>query len=181
MCSRQPRLRPHCELFHLLASEACFCLFRSSFVAPTSRGNVTISSASMEAPPIINPNWLATETDQKVAVAAYKRIRAAFDSDAMQSVRTGPEYFPELKHQTEADILNLIRNTVMTIYHAACTCKMGLRNDTMAVVDHKAQVNGVHGLRVSSLGRVSSTNSLTDMLAEKIAADIITAADTESQ
>ncbi|KAJ5310875.1 uncharacterized protein N7443_003336, partial [Penicillium atrosanguineum] len=120
----------------------------ASLVASTSRGNVTISSSNTEDLPIINPNWLATETDQKVAVAAYKRIRAAFHSDAMQSVLIGPEYFPGLKYQTDADILKLIRNTVMTIYHAACTCKMGLRNDTMAVVDHKAMVYGVHSLRV---------------------------------
>jgi choline dehydrogenase len=120
----------------------------ASLVAPTSRGNVTISSSDMQDPPIINPNWLATETDQKVAVAAYKRIRAAFYSKAMESVLTGPEYFPGVKYQTDANILNVIRNTVMTIYHAACTCKMGHRNDTMAVVDHKARVYGVHGLRV---------------------------------
>ena len=66
----------------------------------------------------------------------------------MQSILIGPEYFPGLKYQTDADILKVIRNTVMTIYHAACTCKMGLRNDTMAVVDHKARVYGVQGLRV---------------------------------
>lgn len=117
-------------------------------VAPTSRGNVTISSADMAKPPIINPNWLATETDQKVAVAAYRRVREAFQSTAMGQVLAGPEYFPGLVHQSDTEILDIIKNTVMTIYHASCTCKMGARGDSMAVVDQKARVFGVHGLRV---------------------------------
>lgn len=33
-------------------------------------------------------------------------------------------------------------------WHAACTCKLGMANDTMAVVDSKARVFGVQKLRV---------------------------------
>lgn len=117
-------------------------------VAPTSRGNVTISSADMADPPIINPNWLDTKTDQKLAVAAYKRIRELFLSEAMRGVLAGPEYFPGLRYESDEEILGVIKKTVMTIYHASCTCKMGVRSDRMAVVDHKARVFGVHGLRV---------------------------------
>jgi len=120
----------------------------ASMVSPTSRGNVTICSADTVDLPVVNPNWLATDTDQKVAVAAYKRIRAAFQSNAMAPVILGPEYFPGPSVQTDAEILETIRNTVMTIYHTACTCKMGLANDSMAVVDNHARVFGVQGLRV---------------------------------
>lgn len=102
----------------------------------------------MADPPIINPNWLDTETDQKVAVATYKRIREAFQSEAMVSVLSGPEYFPGLRIESDEEILSVIRRTLMTIYHASCTCKMGVRTDRMAVVDHKARVFGVNGLRV---------------------------------
>lgn len=66
----------------------------------------------------------------------------------MASVLTGPEYFPGIEIQTDEEILEVIRNTMMTIYHAACTCKMGTSNDSMAVVDNKARVFGVRGLRV---------------------------------
>lgn len=102
----------------------------------------------MEDPPVINPNWLDSETDQKVAVAAYKRIRDAFRSKAMASLLTGPEYFPGMEVESDAEILDVIKKTLMTIYHASCTCKMGVRNDSMAVVDHKTRVFGVHALRV---------------------------------
>lgn len=119
-----------------------------SLVAPTSRGNVSIRSADMADAPVINPNWLGSETDQRVAIAAYKRIRATFQSKAMTPVIIGPEYFPGAKVQTDEEILSIIKKTVMTIYHAACTCKMGVQNDTMAVVDNRARVFGVTGLRV---------------------------------
>lgn len=91
---------------------------------------------------------MSTETDQQLAVAAYKRIRAAFHSEAMAPIVVGDEYFPGMEHATDEQILDVIRNTVMTIYHAACTCKMGLREDSMAVLDSKARVYGVEGLRV---------------------------------
>ncbi|CAL5867166.1 uncharacterized protein PFLUO_LOCUS1378 [Penicillium psychrofluorescens] len=149
----------------------------ASMVSPTSRGNVTIRSADTADLPVINPNWLATDTDQKVAVAAYKRIRAAFQSNAMAPVIIGLEYFPGPSVQTDADILEIIRNTVMTIYHAACTCKMGLANDSMAVVDSHARVFGVQGLRVVDASAFpilppGHPQSTVYMLAEKIAADI---------
>jgi choline dehydrogenase len=50
--------------------------------------------------------------------------------------------------QTDAEILEAIRKSVMTIFHAACTCKMGSSDDPMAVVDNKARVFGVSRLRM---------------------------------
>ena len=120
----------------------------ASVLATTSRGNVTIASADMEDPPVINMNWLSTETDQQLAIAAYRRIRDIFHTKAMASILVGEEYFPGKNHSTNAEILNIIQNTVMTIYHAACTCKMGTLDDSMAVLDSHGNVFGVYGLRV---------------------------------
>lgn len=102
----------------------------------------------MADPPTINPNWLETETDQKVAIEAYKRARGVFRALSMAPVIIGQEYFPGSGYQTDTEILSLVKNTVMTIYHAACTCKMGVLGDTMAVLDSRARVFGVTGLRV---------------------------------
>ncbi|KAJ5698802.1 Dehydrogenase patE [Penicillium macrosclerotiorum] len=152
----------------------------ASIVAPTSRGNVTIQSAHMADPPVINPNWLNTETDQKVAVAAYRRIRDTFSTQAMEPILIGPEYFPGVGYQTDEEILNVIKNTMMTIYHASCTCKMGTRGDRMAVVDNRARLFGVTGLRVVDASAFpllppGHPQSVVYMLAEKIAADILDA------
>lgn len=167
----------------------------ASILTPTSRGNVTIESDDTEDLPVINLNWLATESDQQLAIAAYKRIRSMFHSGAMAPIVIGDEYFPGKNYSTDAEILDVIRNTVMTIYHAACTCKMGVRIDSMAVIDSRARVYGVERLRVvdaSSFpilppGHPQSTVcecqyygyleniilTKIDMLAEKIASDII--------
>ena len=66
----------------------------TAIVAPLSRGNVSISSSDMADQPLINPNWLTHPTDQQVAVAAYKRARAAFATPVMQEIIIGPEDFP---------------------------------------------------------------------------------------
>ncbi|KAJ5547373.1 Dehydrogenase patE [Penicillium frequentans] len=149
----------------------------ATLVAPTSRGNVTIRSADMTEPPIINPNWLETETDQRVAIASYRRIREIFNTAVMKRVLTGTELFPGLQVETDEEILKIIKQSVMTIYHAACTCKMGVQNDTMTVVDNHARVFGVSGLRVVDASAFpflppGHPQSTVYMLAEKIAADI---------
>ena len=115
--------------------------------APFSRGTVNISSADMADPPLIDPNWLSHPTDQAVAVAGYKRAREVFSN--MKEILIGTEYFPgSLNGTTDTQILDIVRQSFGTVFHASCTCAMGMPNDTMAVVDSKARVYGVNGLRV---------------------------------
>lgn len=78
----------------------------------------------------------------------FKRMRQAFQSEAMSPVVIGKEYYPGEEVQSDADILEFIKNNVMTLWHPACTCKMGISDDEMAVVDSQARVYGVQGLRV---------------------------------
>ncbi|CRK43842.1 hypothetical protein BN1723_019315, partial [Verticillium longisporum] len=92
----------------------------------------------------------------------------------------GGEYFPGAAVQTDAQILNTIRETVMTVWHAACTCRMGKRDDPMAVVDSDAKVIGVQGLRVVDASSFAllppgHPQSTVYVLAEKIAAEILEA------
>lgn len=121
----------------------------AALVAPLSRGTVSISSADMADPPIIDPQWLSNPVDQAVAVAAYKRIQQALSSSAMEAVVIESPYWPSSnKTQTDPQILETIKGLTMTVWHASCTNKMGMVNDTMAVVDSKARVIGVQNLRV---------------------------------
>ncbi|KAI0966401.1 hypothetical protein F4678DRAFT_484247 [Xylaria arbuscula] len=123
----------------------------AALVAPQSRGSVTIASADAADLPVINPNWLTHPADANVAVAAYKRVRAAMKSHSMSGALTQPldEVYPgEKVVQTDAEILASVRENMMTVYHAAVTCRMGKREDPTAVVDTHARVIGVEGLRV---------------------------------
>ena len=156
-----------------------YATIMGALVAPLSRGTVTLRSSDTKDLPLINPNWLTHLADVDVAIAIYKRLRAAFATDAMSEILLGgEEYFPGPGVQTDEEILGVIRKTVMTVWHAACTCRMGKREDPMAVVDKDARVIGVEGLRVVDASSFAllppgHPQSTVYMLAEKISAGIL--------
>lgn len=134
----------------------------------------------MTSPPIINPNWLSSTTDQELAIQGFKRAREIWQvlEEAGLTVDGGKEYFPGNNVTEDRDILDFIQRSAMTIYHAAGTCKMGKADDRMAVVDSRAQVYGTKGLRVVDASSFpflppGHPQSVIYALAEKIAADIL--------
>ncbi|KAM7188938.1 putative GMC oxidoreductase [Naviculisporaceae sp. PSN 640] len=149
--------------------------------APLSRGNISITSASTADLPVINPGWLTDPADQEQALAAYKRSRQVFASSGLAPIVAGPEAFPGPEVQTDEQLLQAIKNSLMTLWHPACTCKMGRESDPMAVVDSRARVFGVSGVRVVDASAFpilppGHPQSTVYMLAEKIADDILSAA-----
>jgi choline dehydrogenase len=120
----------------------------AALVAPVSRGSVTISSTDTTVAPIIDPGFLTSPADQDVALAAFKRARDFFAAKALQPVLIGGEYYPGPGVATDAQILEWIRNNLMTVWHASCTCAMGKSSNPLAVVDNHARVIGVSNLRV---------------------------------
>ncbi|EAU36858.1 predicted protein [Aspergillus terreus NIH2624] len=116
----------------------------SALLTTSAQGNLTIQSADIADPPIISPNWLLDQGDQEQAIAALQRIREiAFNSTIVEE-----EYLPGPNVTTRAEILDWLKNNMSLIYHATSSCKMGASNDTTAVVDSRARVRGVTGLRV---------------------------------
>ncbi|KAK7628890.1 choline dehydrogenase [Phyllosticta paracitricarpa] len=149
-----------------------------AIVAPTSRGNVTLASADTKDLPLVNPNWLTTQSDRELAVAMYRRMREIWNTPVMQQVVKGPEYFPGPQVDTDEEILETIKESLTTVWHASCTCKMSKQGDPMGVIDNKARVFGVQGLRVVDASSFPSLppghpQSTVYMLAEKIAAEIL--------
>ncbi|OMP84889.1 Choline dehydrogenase [Diplodia seriata] len=120
-----------------------------ALVAPTSRGNVTLASASAGDAPFINPNWLTTASDVELAVAMYRRMREMWATSAMQTVVVGDECYPGTDAvATDEEIHAHIKKSLKTVWHAACTCKVGREDDEGAVLDARVRVYGVKGLRV---------------------------------
>ena len=171
---------PEIELLPIAAATApvtdfdMYASFTVAVVAPLSRGSMTISSADTRDKPVISPNFLQSRTDQQVAIAGFRRARQLA---AATGITVGPEHYPGPHVQTDAQILKVLRESTGPIHHGSATCKMGKASDRMAVVNNKAQVFGVTGLRVVDVSAFPFTppghpQASVYMLAEKIAAGI---------
>ena len=143
---------------------------------PSSRGTVRIQSTDPLLPPAISANYLATQHDRDVMVAATRLTRELMASAPMKAFIT-EEYKPGQRMQTEADMLEFVRNEGVTIFHPVGTCSMG--PGPMDVVDERLRVYGTAGLRVVDASIMpllvsGNTNAAAIMIGEK-AADMIRA------
>ena len=90
-------------------------------LATTSRGNVTINSTDTNDNPLVSPNWLLTKADQELAIQGFKRAREIAN---MTGITIGPETSPGTQTQTNAQILEYIKQNLAPIHHASGTCKL---------------------------------------------------------
>jgi choline dehydrogenase len=114
-----------------------------------SRGSISIRSASMLTQPLININFLTDGRDQDIAIATLRRVREIFAHPSLAPVVVqDSEIMPGKQVQTDEDLLRYIKASGRTISHASGTCKMGKKDDKMAVVDSEGRVYGTKRLRV---------------------------------
>ncbi|MEZ5534804.1 MAG: choline dehydrogenase [Thiolinea sp.] len=158
-----------------------FSAFTSSVctLRPYSRGSVSIHSPDPLQYPLIQPNYLSDARDRQTAVDSIKVARRIAAAPAL-AAHILDEYVPGRQFSTDEELLQAARQFSQTIYHPACTCKMG--RDAMAVVDEQLRVHGISGLRVidaSVMPEIVSgnTNAPVIMIAEKGAAMILAQAD----
>jgi choline dehydrogenase len=84
-------------------------------------------------------------------MVAFKRGRQSGTTPEIKPALIRTEYWPGYDLVLDDDdvaIRNYVIQQVMPILEATATCAMGLANDTKAVVDSRAKVIGVNGLRV---------------------------------
>lgn len=148
-----------------------------ALITPLSRGNITISSADTVDPPVINPNWLSHPHDIEILLAGFKRAREIIRPH-LNDILIGDESWPGVNITTDEQMVRMIHETVAPIYHPSSTCSMGKEGDEMAVIDKRARVFGVRGLRVvdaSSMPFLPPGHPMSTVyaLAEKIAAEIL--------
>lgn len=138
---------------------------------PTSRGHVRIKTTDPHDAPAIQPNYLDTEADMRVAIDSLKLTRRLAAAPALAKYKP-VEYLPGPDIQTEEDMRVAAGRIGATIFHPVATAKMGVDSDPMAVLDGRLKVRGVDGLRVidaSAMPLIPSGNtaSPTLMIAEK--------------
>ena len=143
-----------------------------------STGSVHIKSADPAEPPAIRFNFLSTEHDRAGIVTVLRKGRELMATSPLKEV-TGEEIAPGAHLQTDAELLEWVRNNAETTYHPVGTCKMG--SDPRAVVDSELRVQGLTGLRIADASIMptltsGNTNAPTIMIGEKCAAMMLAAA-----
>ncbi|KAK3173823.1 hypothetical protein OEA41_007155 [Lepraria neglecta] len=124
--SQFPSDWPELELLPLAATTATvpdtdnYASVSIAVLTTTSRGNVTINSTDTNDNPLVSPNWLLTITDQELAVQGFKRARQIANATG---ITIGPEFSPGPETQTDAQILEYIKQNLVPIHHASATCK----------------------------------------------------------
>jgi len=138
---------------------------------PTSRGFVRIKGPDPRLAPAIQPNYLSTPEDHRVAIDSLRLGRRIARGAALQRYR--PEEFVPGPHlETDAELLGAAGDVGTTIFHPVGTCRMGRADDRLAVVDPRLRVRGLEGLRVVDASvmptiTAGNTNSPAIMIAER--------------
>jgi choline dehydrogenase-like flavoprotein len=138
---------------------------------PTSRGSVRIKSPDPRAAPAIRPNYLASDTDRRIAADSLRLTRRISQQQALAKYEP-QEFLPGPSFRSDEDLVRAAGDIGTTIFHPVGTCRMGPDSDALAVVDARLRVRGLTGVRVvdaSIMPTITSgnTNSPTLMIAER--------------
>jgi choline dehydrogenase len=141
-----------------------------------SRGWLRLKSPEPRDYPSIQFNYMSHEDDWTEMRACVRLTREIFAQAAFDPYR-GREIRPGADVVDDEAIDAFVRQHVESAYHPSGTCKMGAKDDALAVVDPQTRVIGLEALRVvdsSIMPSVTSgnLNAPTIMIGEK-AADLI--------
>jgi choline dehydrogenase len=143
---------------------------------PDSTGYVRVRSADPFEHPVIQPNYLAAESDRRVLLAGMKLARRLLHSQALSKYYDREEY-PGAQAQSDDELMAAAKQRGTTTFHLMGTCRMAPDSDATAVVDEQLRVRGLEGLRVVDASIMptmpsANLNASVLMIAEK-AADMI--------
>jgi len=143
---------------------------------PESTGHVRARSRDPYEAPIVQPNYLAAETDRRITVAGLRLARALLNRPELAPY-FDRETLPGADVSSDDEWLDFARRRGNTGYHLVGTCRMGPAADERSVVDDQLRVHGVQNLRVidaSVMPMLPSANTFaaTIAIAEK-GADLV--------
>ncbi|RMD47768.1 MAG: choline dehydrogenase [Alphaproteobacteria bacterium] len=142
-----------------------------------SRGRVRLTSADPAAAPSILFNYMSEPQDWIDFRRCIRLTREIFAQPAM-AAHVRHEIQPGPAVQSDDEIDDFIRHHAESAFHPCGTCRMGRRDDPLAVVDPDCRVIGVERLRVvdsSIFPRITNgnLNAPSIMVGEKAADHIL--------
>ncbi|THH14403.1 hypothetical protein EW146_g5923 [Bondarzewia mesenterica] len=127
---------------------------------PTSEGSIALKSNSIWDKPLIDPNYLASESDMNVLIRGVRLILRMAHTEPLRSKmewtssESAAEQMPWLypgnanpDEITDDDLKAWIRKNGMATWHPVSTARMG-QTPQSSVVDPELKVHGIDGLRV---------------------------------
>jgi choline dehydrogenase len=140
---------------------------------PMSRGQLWLSSRDPNDAPKIDLNFLADRRDEERLLEGVKLARKIGLTKPLADL-IHSELNPGAAAQSDATILDSIRDTLDTYHHPVATAPMGAPGSPHAVVDLEANVHGLQQLRVVDASIFPdapsvATNVTTIAFAERIA------------
>jgi choline dehydrogenase len=157
---------------HLAAPANSFTLAVAT--VPEARGSVRVAGPDPTTAPLIDPNYLGTESDVRRMLHGLAVAREIAASAPFAPWR-GPEVLPGADVTEVTALRSYLATATSTYYHPVGSCAMGTGRD--AVVDPDLRVHGLAGLRVADASIMPTivpvnTNAATVMIGEK-AADLM--------
>jgi pyridoxine 4-oxidase len=132
------------ECFERPANGSAFTVL-SGVTHPTSRGYLALTGPALEDPPHIDPAYLNTDHDRRLARRALELARMIGHQPALAEWRA-EEIHPGIECRSEAALDEFLQRAVMTHHHPVGTCRMGTAPGS--VVDAELKVHGLEGLYV---------------------------------
>ena len=142
---------------------------RLGLLRPQSRGRIKITSADLNAPLLIDPDYLSEGADLTALCAAVEYSRAIGSAAGLSEWRK--REIPRIP-LGKSESKEFVARSVGSYWHPVGTCAMGVHQE--AVVDPSLCVYGTTSLRVadaSIMPTISSgdTNAPTIVIAERAA------------
>lgn len=146
----------------------------ASFVAlmrPGSRGRISLRSADPGDGPKIEHQLLGGEDDVAQLVEGLEIARRIMDQPAVAPFVTG-EVRPGAAAVGRDALTGYVRAATIPMFHPVGTAKMGMADDSMAVVDPDLRVRGMDGLWVADASIMptipqGNTNATAIMIGDK--------------
>jgi pyridoxine 4-oxidase len=117
----------------------------SGVTHPTSRGRITLSGPTLDDLPTIDPAYLSTDHDRRLARQALDAARMIGQQAALSEWRAA-EIYPGLDCRSATELDAFLQRAVMTHHHPVGTCRMGITAGS--VVDADLKLHGLEGLYV---------------------------------